>query len=233
MRFRRWAGAALMVCMLLFCGACHSETAFSKGETVRPLIVVDAGHGGVDGGAVSRDGTIMESDLNLQISQRLSLLLSFCGVDAVMTRKDAEDISSPEATSVREKKSSDLQNRVNFINKSGADVLISVHQNSFFSNPSVRGAQVFYNAVPHGQRLAEVTQIALNTTVNTNNRKNAKPIQESIYLMKEVNCAAILVECGFLSNAEEARILCTQQHQIQLALAIVAGYLEYTKEGCS
>ena len=117
-------------------------------------IVLDAGHGGEDGGAVSPDG-VVESDLNLAITRRLRDVLLFLGRDTVLTRTGEDAIYSPEAVTLREKKVSDLKNRVALINSKPEAVLISIHQNSMPDHPSVHGAQVFYNGAVSGPRLGE------------------------------------------------------------------------------
>ena len=189
-------------------------------------VILDAGHGGVDGGATSADG-IIESDVNLAVTRRLALLMIFCGQRVALTRIDAGDLASPDAQSIRDKKVSDLQNRVAAINSISNAVLISIHQNTLAGNTKVRGAQAFYNTVQDANGRANLIQQSLNDGINPQNAKNAKPIDKSIYLMNRVNCPAILVECGFLSNPQEAYQLCTPDYQKQLAVAIAAGYLLY------
>ena len=173
-------------------------------------IVLDAGHGGEDGGAVL-----------------------FLGRDTVLTRTGEDAIYSPEAVTLREKKVSDLKNRVALINSQPEAVLISIHQNSMPDHPSVHGAQVFYNGAASGPRLGEPVQAALHAAVNAGNGKNAKAIDSTIYLMKNVQCPAILVECGFLSNRTETGQLLTGGYQLKLAVCIAAGFLQHDTEGAS
>lgn len=200
-------------------------TARSTWET----IVLDSGHGGEDGGAVSPEG-VAESGLNLAIVYRLRDVFLFLGRETLLTRSTEEAIYAPEAQTLREKKRSDLENRVALVNAQPQPVLISIHQNSLPSHPSVRGAQVFCNAVEPAAALSQAVQAALNRSVNPDNEKVAKAIDSSIYLMKNVHCPAILVECGFLSNAADTQLLMTQQHQLKLALSIAAGFLQYDTE---
>ena len=196
-----------------------------------PCIILDAGHGGADGGATSNSG-VTESAINLEIAQKLQTLLLFSGHQVQMTRTDEKDLSSSEAQTIKEKKVSDLKNRVALVNSTEDAVLISIHQNSLAGNSRVHGAQVFYNTVHPADKIAESVQQSVNQTINPGNEKVCKAIDASIYLLKEVQAPAILVECGFLSNAEETRLLCSSNHQKQLAVAIAAGYLQYhTKEG--
>ena len=156
---------------------------------------------------------------------------SSCGQRVTLTRTDSNSLASPGTVTIREEKRSDLHNRVNIVNSFHSATLISIHQNSLPGHPEVSGAQVFYNTVPRAKRLAEVVQNQLNVFHNVGNEKLSKQIDSGVYLMKEVSCPAILVECGFLSNPTEANALCTEKYQKQLVLAIAAGYVSYTNEG--
>ena len=205
------------------------KAVFSPGEDTLAVVILDAGHGGMDGGAVSPDG-IVEAEINLEITKRLALLMLFCGQRVALTRSDAQDLASPDALTTKERKVSDLKNRVSAVNSATNATLISIHQNSIADHPEVHGAQVFFNTVGTGNLLAEAVQQRLNQEHNRDNEKSARQIDSSIYLMNKVNCPSILVECGFLSNRSEARALCTPECQKSLALAICAGYLSYTSE---
>ena len=190
------------------------------GEAV--VYVLDPGHGGEDGGALSRDG-VPESGINLAVAKRLELLMRFLGAETLMTRTDDVSIHSEGADTLRQKKASDLRNRVALVNAVPGAVLVSIHQNSLPSVPSVHGAQTFYGAAASSEALALSVQDALNQSVNIGNEKHEKKIDSSIYLMKNVTCPAILVECGFLSNAGETRLLQEPDHQKLIAAAIAAG----------
>ena len=153
---------------------------FSQGQNqaLPVCYVIDAGHGGEDGGAVSPDG-IVESSLNLGIAQRLNGLMMFLGQETVMTRSGEEAVYSSDAQTLREKKRSDLHNRAAMINRQPNAVLVSIHQNSLPKATQVRGAQVFYNTVEDAQTLAQCVQSTLNETVNSAQPKEAKAIDAS------------------------------------------------------
>lgn len=187
------------------------------------VVVVDAGHGGEDGGAVAVDGTV-ESGLNLQIALRLNALLRFLGQDTVMTRTEDVSIYSDGAETLRQKKVSDLKNRVALVNGLEEAVLVSIHQNTLPGSPRTHGAQVFYNGVEPAPAMAAAMQERLNQGVNTGNGKTPKRISDSIYLTKNVTAPAIIVECGFLSNGEETARLREPEYQLRLAAAVAAGY---------
>ena len=197
-----------------------------EGIPETPVIVIDAGHGGEDGGAVAADGTV-ESGINLAIAQDLDALLRFLGCETRMTRTEDAAIYSDGARTLREKKASDLKNRVALVNETPNAVLLSIHQNSLPSSPVTHGAQAFRNREPEAEALAQTMQDTLNTVVNTHRAKEPKQIVESIYLMNHVTVPAVLVECGFLSNEEETARLRQGAYQTKLAAAIAAGYLQW------
>lgn len=190
-----------------------------------PTYMIDPGHGGEDGGAVAADGTT-ESALNLEIALRLRDTLGFCGKATAMTRREDTAIYSPGMDTLRQKKASDLKNRVAMVNRMGHGVLISIHQNALPQSPSVHGAQAFYNTVSGAEEIAGRIQQQLNSAINLHKAKDCKQIPDSIYLMKHAEVPAVLVECGFLSNTEETDLLRQEDHQRKLVLAITAGILK-------
>ena len=186
--------------------------------------IIDAGHGGEDGGAVAADGT-KESVLNLQIAHSLNDLFCFLGEKTTLTRPGEEDIHT-EGESIRARKASDIRNRVELVNKTPDAVLLSIHQNSLPSSPITHGAQVFWNREEGAEFLSEVIQNSLNQVINLDNAKISKRIPETIYLMKHVTVPSVLIECGFLSNSEETVALQNPSYQKKLAAAISAGCLQ-------
>lgn len=234
---RRRALRAAFTSLLLFCAALvivaqcvpRSRQVMAVGESSVPRTwVIDAGHGGEDGGAVAADGT-KESDVNLALARRLTLLLCLLGEETRMTRTSDVSIYSDDAATLRQKKRSDLENRVFLVNETENAVLVSIHQNSLPSSQRVHGAQVFYGAQEGSELLAQAVQRALNTCINADNEKVEKPIDASIYLMKNVRAPAILIECGFLSNAEEAARLKDAEYQKRLAVVIAASLVSKDK----
>ena len=185
-------------------------------------IVVDPGHGGEDGGAVSEDGT-EESQVNLEISHRLRDLFEFSGQHVYMTRSEDRSLDHGEST-IKARKRSDLKSRVELVNSSHASALITIHQNSLPTSPVTNGAQVFYNAQPGAAELSGKIQDHLNLVVNQGHPKKTRKSPD-IYLMKHISVPGILVECGFLSNYEETILLKNPNHQVKLVAAIVSGYL--------
>lgn len=200
------------------------KTAGVLAPAPRTVWIIDAGHGGEDGGAVAADGT-KESDLNLAVARRLDVLLALLGEETRMTRAEDVSIHDGSASTLRQKKRSDLENRVSLVNSTQGAILVSIHQNSLPTSKQTHGAQVFYGKKEGSAALAKAVQLALNRTVNSGNEKTEKAIDSSIFLMKNADAPAILIECGFLSNAEETKLLKGSAYQQKLAVTIAAGIL--------
>ena len=186
-------------------------------------IIIDAGHGGEDGGATSCTGKL-ESSFNLEISLRLNDLLHLLGYDTAMIRTSDVSIYTKGET-IAQKKVSDLKERVRIANETENALLVSIHQNTY---PESRysGAQVFYAGTAGSQQLAKELQSAFTATVNQkSNRKSKKA--DGIYLMEHISCTGILVECGFLSNPEEEARLRSMEYQKKICCVIVSSVSTY------
>ena len=203
------------------------ETAALAAQEV--TVVIDPGHGGEDGGAVSADG-VVESGVNLAIARRVDALLTLCGRRTEMLRTEDVSLHDGDAATLWEKKVSDIHNRVRRVNELPNPRLISIHQNHFTSSRYC-GAQVFYANGPLSQPWAEQTQAALRAGLDPENRRASKPIDHNVYLMNHITCPAILVECGFLSNPEECRKLTDAAYQTRLAVVIGGAYLQCEAAG--
>lgn len=198
----------------------------SQGSENPFVLVIDPGHGGLDGGAVSADGGT-ESRLNLEIALRLRDLCRLCGVRCLMTRTEESLPYPPDLTSVHAKKVWDQQRRVELIHSQENPVLISIHQN-YYPDARPRGTQVLYARSPESETLGRITHENLICALCPENRRVAAPASDSIYLMKQVTCPGILVECGFLSNPDETHKLKSERYQKQLAAILAASFLQYT-----
>lgn len=187
-----------------------------------PTLILDAGHGGEDGGALSASGH-KESDINLSIVLKLESLLAFLGTDAVLTRSQDISIYDEGCETLREKKVSDLKNRAALIQNTPNAMVISVHQNTF-TDSRYQGAQVFYGIGDLSCQWGGYTQELLRRVLDPDNRRSAALIPEHVYLFAQINCPAILVECGFLSNGEEASLLLTDTYQRKIALTLAGAY---------
>lgn len=190
-------------------------------------IIVDAGHGGEDSGALSASG-VRESDINLFVALKLEQVLALCGMRPYMIRSEDVSVHSTGDT-IRERKISDLNNRVQKIETTENAILVSIHQNHF-SESRYSGAQVFYAHTNHSKELALLTQKSLKAALNTANRREIKKA-ESVYIMKKIGCPGILIECGFLSNPEENRLLQDQYYQTKLSCAISCALAQFLEKG--
>lgn len=183
-------------------------------------IVIDPGHGGIDGGKQAGDGTL-EKDINLSISLKLKEKLEKKGIHVVMTR---EKDCGLYAETDRNKKVADLQQRCKIMNDSHADYAVSIHQNSY-STAGVKGAQVFYYAKSEdAKNLAETLQEELADRLDKNNKRKAKE-NKSYYILLHTDCPSVIVECGFLSNPEEAELLKSDRYQEEIAEAVCKGII--------
>ena len=188
------------------------------------ILILDAGHGGEDGGASSASGS-RESDINLNIVLKTEALMAFLGVRTELTRSEDRSMHSEGASTLHEKKVSDLKNRVGFVNSIPDVMLISVHQN-YFTDSRYSGAQVFFNGGDVSRQWGEGTQEILRQVLDPDNDRAAKAIPDNVYLFSHISCPAILVECGFLSNGEEASLLLTDTYQRKISLALAGAYLQ-------
>ena len=191
--------------------------------SAKPVVILDAGHGGEDGGAVTASGH-RESDINLQIVKKLEYVMALCGVEPVLTRSEDVSLHAPGADERGERKQSDLDYRAQLVNDTPEAMLISIHQNQY-SDPSVSGAQVFYTVGDVGRQWGEYTQQMLQDIVDPSNTKKAKQVDENVYLFSHITRPGLLVECGFLSNGVEASLLLTDGYQTKLSVAITGAYL--------
>lgn len=197
-----------------------SDSIYDKNCTV----VIDAGHGGEDGGAVSVTGTL-EKDINLSIATKLEKLLKLNGFDVVMTRTEDVLLCDENITSGR--KLTDLKNRVSVFNYSKNNVVISIHQNNF-TDPKYDGAQVFFSKNNSlSENLALCTKNSLVSLLQNDNSRECKQADSSIYVLDNAEVPAVLVECGFLSNENEAKLLESNEYQEKLAFCIYLGFSEF------
>lgn len=181
-------------------------------------IVIDAGHGGEDGGASSCTGK-PESTINLDIALRLDDIFHLLGYDTVMIRKTDTAVYTKGET-ISQKKVSDLKNRVQMVNSRPNALLLSIHQNHY-SDQRYSGGQVFYAETDGSQELAKQIQSAFVQTINPGSKRDVKK-GSGIYLLEKLTVPGVLVECGFLSNPEEEGKLCTPEYQKKLCSILAA-----------
>lgn len=189
-------------------------------------VIIDAGHGGIDGGTSADDGTL-EKDLNLQIALKLDEMLHSMGVNTVLIRNSDVSIHDETAKSVRQKKISDLKNRLKIINETENAVFVSIHQNHF-GQSKYCGTQIFYSKNnPLSATFAEKIRMPIITVLQNNNTREIKQSGTEIYLLHNAQIPAVMVECGFLSNAQETDNLKSENYQQKLAFLITIGIIDY------
>ena len=187
-------------------------------------LILDAGHGGEDGGAVSPTGAA-ESHINLKIVLDMEDILGLYGVCPLLLRREDVSLHGEEAETLREKKVSDLKHRVAVIEGEPQADLISIHQNSY-PDSGQYGLQVFYAPTEGSQEMGEWIQQTVTEALRPGKQRSARQIPETVYLMNHISCRAVLVECGFLTNPEEEQLLISGWYQKKLALLISGAWLE-------
>lgn len=213
--------------LMLFLGVnnVYKETMKTTKPMSNMVIVIDPGHGGWDPGSSGRSGTI-ESDLNLGIAIKLRKLIELSGGTTIMIREDGGGLYTDSKNRTETKKSEDLKKRHEIINNSNADLFISIHLNHF-PQSQYYGAQTFYKRGDESsKKLAEIIQSELITIIDRGNRREIKS-RDDVYILNNNTIPGALVECGFLSNAEEERLLKDAKYQQKLAWSIYCGIMKY------
>ncbi len=222
-----------LLVVIVFLGIAHmGSSTITTIQQQKPVdrehrIVIDAGHGGIDGGATSCSG-VLESHINLEIALRLEDMFHLLGYDTVMIRRTDESIYT-QGNTIASQKVSDLKERVRIANETEDGILISLHQNTY-SDSRYRGAQVFYANGDCSQKIAQALQQNLIAVLNPNSQRKSKSAK-GVYLMEHISCPGILVECGFLTNPEEEALLRNNEYQTKLCAVIaatVSAYLDNT-----
>lgn len=192
----------------------------------KKVIVLDAGHGGIDGGCVSVNG-VAEKGINLSIVQTLRDSLDILGFDVVCTREDDRSIHDIGVEGIAKQKLSDMKNRLDIINRYDDALVVSVHQNQFV-DPRYSGAQMFYaKENDDSRRLAECMKKQFVALLQPSNERETKPVGKEMYLIHNAKSPALMVECGFLSNPDEAKLLESADYQKKVAFTILTGTQEY------
>ncbi|MCC8023073.1 MAG: N-acetylmuramoyl-L-alanine amidase [Clostridiales bacterium] len=226
--------SSTMVAVLLIVASVFSIVEKTRVVSVSPadsssqqfVVVIDPGHGGLDGGTSGSDGTV-EKDLNLSIALKLKDYLDFLGIPNVMTRSEDVSIYSEGASTVKAKKTSDLKNRMELVNSYENSILISIHQNHY-SEEKYWGTQVFYSANDeHSQHLAQLVQTTVSEQLQEGNNRQVKKAGSDLYLLYRAERPSILIECGFMSNQEENELLKDEAYQNKLAYCFTMAILQY------
>ena len=195
-------------------------------EHEQPVIIIDAGHGGEDGGAVGADGT-NEKEINLKIALKLNDILSVMGYQTRMVRKTDISIHNGSANTLREKKVSDIRNRTAIMEEYKNCFYVSIHQNKY-EDSRIWGAQTFYSPNDETSKtLAQFIQKSIATKIQPDNKRVIKESGTSIYVLYNATKPAVMVECGFISNPNELSQLKTEEYQSKMAFSITSGIINY------
>lgn len=202
----------------------HQSTDVFSNELTKKIII-DAGHGLPDGGAIGMNGTI-ESTINIKIARIVEKKLIKKGYTVIMTRT-GEDSITQEEESIASRKKSDMKKRLEIINNNDADMFVSIHMNKF-TDSRYRGAQVIYSGnFEESSFLASLIQQQLHTLPDNKSKRSSLKAPSSIFLLKNAEIPAVIVECGFLSNFEEEELLNSPEYQLSLAKAVTKGIENY------
>lgn len=186
---------------------------------------LQSAHGGEDGGTQASDGTI-EKDINLSIAEILRDMLIQGGFEVEMIREEDISVGDNSLETVRERKRSDLEKRVEIYNSDENNIVLSIHQNNF-SESKYNGTQIFYSDNTESQELSEYMRQAVVGLVQPDNERQCKPADDSIFVLRNAKVPAIIIECGFLSNPQELEKLKDYEYQKEIAFAIYMGFAEY------
>ena len=222
---------SLALLMVFAINGLRQTSTVSTVEEKKHLIILDAGHGGTDGGASGADGT-KESDLNLAITMKTDAVLGLLGENTLLVRNMDTDLSDDTAKSISQKKVSDIRNRVSLVNAQPEGLLVSIHCNTY-SETKYHGAQVFYNSVGDSKVLAQTIQENIRLHLDSSNLRESKKISPDVYLMRHIEVPGVLVECGFLTNPEELQSLKSEAYQKRLAVTIAVTILNHLSEDTS
>ncbi len=218
-----------IICVIATFGYIKSEViGVGSLAEISHTIIIDAGHGGFDGGASASDGTV-EKDINLNISQKLSEILRLNGYKVIMTRDSDTGTEDDTSLEIAKRKKSDMSNRLQLMMDNADAVFVSIHLNKFTTS-SANGAQVFYTKnYKQAYDLANCVQNSVKKLLQPENTRAIKQGTSSTYLLKNAAVPAIIVECGFLSNDNELEKLKDNDYQLQMAIAIAGGIMDFYK----
>lgn len=215
-------GASLIRRMIAQRGSLEAMSQKVSTGCIRPHVVLDPGHGGMDGGAIGCDGSV-EKDINLEISLGLRELLGVMGYDVTMTRDSDISLGEGKGGTIREQKRADLAARLEIMDADPDAVVLMIHQNQF-TQSRYHGAQMFYGPKDEqAKQLATNLRGSITELLQPDNTREIKPATDDVWLLMQCENPIVMVECGFLSNPEECALLQDTQYQRQMAFAIAAG----------
>ncbi len=230
------AVASILVASFVFCSMAivfshnpfESEETLASTDAYTRVVILDAGHGGEDGGAIGING-VYEKDLNLCVSRMLANMLRSAGVTVIETRTEDRLLYREDENVRGYRKMYDLRNRLAVAENNPEALFISLHMNSF-SSPQYSGLQVYYAKTPGSERLARILQNGVHSTLQKDNAREVKAADSNIYLLDRTDNTAVLIECGFLSNPRECEKLSSEDYRKQLCFSLFCGIITYMDE---
>ncbi len=202
-----------------------SVNAFNSNDS-QNVLIIDAGHGGEDGGAIAEDGTL-EKDINLEIALQMKALSDLFGYKTIMIRESDCDLADHNLETIRKRKVSDIHARIEILQNNPDAIYVGIHQN-YYEGTAVRGFQMFYSKnFESGKLIAEKIQDYANKKLQPQNARSAHAAGDNIYLLKNSPIPAVMVECGFLSNKDDLSLLKDSSYGTKLAMTILAGITDY------
>lgn len=227
--FRRRIVAAFLTVLIFFGAVAYSRVASMRESTAsparRPTVILDAGHGGMDGGAVGVNG-VLEKNLNLAVAEALRALLVAAGIEVVMTRYDDRLLYTEEQDIPGKRKYYDLENRRKTAEMHPGSVFVSIHMNKY-SEEKYSGLQVWCADDPDSRSLATMITSSVRASLQPENRREVKTAGKDIYLLHRAVGTAVLVECGFLSNYEECKKLSDEDYRKELSFSLFCAIIKY------
>lgn len=227
-KIKKYCLIIVLIAFLITIGTIQNMNVTSKVNatpTTNKRIIIDAGHGLPDQGTASSSG-ITEQNINLQIALKLQGLLETSGADVLLTRSDENGIYDVDKNSIRDKKISDTKNRVEIGNNSDADIFVSIHLN-YYQDGKYRGWQTFYQSTSaESKKLASDIQAEMNSNFNRENIRQPMAIK-GVYIVDKIKIPTVIVECGFLSNVDEEKLLQETSYQDSIAWGIYLGIQKY------
>lgn len=225
----------ILIPIIIFCLCVHFviskteknivEVISDSDNTYSYTVILDAGHGGEDGGAVAYEGTL-EKDINLLITDKIAMLFDLFGIAYSRTRTDDSALGDTDLPTIKERKASDIHHRFDLINSFRNSLLLSIHQN-YFPVEKYCGAQVFYSGYSGSELVADYIQTRIKKQLQIDNNRVIKQSESDIYLLYNAQHPSVMVECGFMSNPEELSLLKDNNYQKKLSYLIVRGMMDF------
>ncbi len=225
-----FTAAAALFFFFVHSGALINTNAFYASEGIsQPIVIIDAGHGGEDGGAIGSNGCY-EKDINLSLAKKLQTQLSAIGIKSILTRSEDILLYDRNDDYQGHKKMLDMKARIKIVESYENAIFVSIHQNTY-PVAKYSGFQIYYSQNNTKSKiLSDSIEQTVRSLLQPQNNRHSKPSGGNIYLLDKINCPAVLLECGFLSSPEECELLSSESYQNKLVTTITSAISEYIAE---